>query len=371
MKIIFVGGVDVPGQGGIENYVFNLAKALTEKGHECLVLCRGEQPAHQNIDGININKLFVRENQFAILVHNIKAAWKVWGEYKDFDVINFQSIFLPFLYEWVPKIRGVKVIHTIHSFAHDNPKYNHFSRLIINIIYRLSSFVSSPLTTVSEQNRILIRKRLKKNSTVIHCGVNPPIHEEATYHLDKFAVQKGKYYLTIGRIDPVKNLDVLIKAFMKHPLKDDVKLVIAGNASNKYGECLRKLSNEDERVIFVGPVYGSEKSSLLNHCMAYCLVSSSEGFPIALLEAMSYGCPCICSDIPANKEALTERLGLWSKVQDEDSLFLCMKQLENSIETYMDLGEQAKRFILSNLTWNIIADKYVDFFKSLKRNHSI
>ena len=43
-------------------------------------------------------------------------------------------------------------------------------------------------------------------------------------------------------------------------------------------------------------------TSLLTHASCYCLPSSHEGLPIALLEAMSYNIPVVASDIPANLE---------------------------------------------------------------------
>lgn len=365
MKIIFVGGVNVPNQGGIESYVFNMARQLKAKGHDCRIICRGNEKTYYQAERIKIWKESVSENSLAILKHNFKASLTIWRYYRDFDVVNYQSIYLPFFYEWIPKLRGIKVVHTQHSFAQDNPKHGRLSRIIISVLYRISALLFSPVITVSEQNRKLIRKRLWRDAKVINCGVDFPKEVKNTDVLKQHEIKKGKYYLTIGRIDPVKNLDVLIRAFRKHEMDKDLQLVIAGGLNNNYAEMLKELAEGDKRIIFTGPVFGNDKEMLLNCCMAYCLVSTSEGFPIALLEAMSHGRVCLCSNIPASKETLTEPLGLWSEVKNDALLYESMKELEENPEKYSGLGEKVRERILSSLTWDKIADQYVEYLHEL------
>ena len=55
-------------------------------------------------------------------------------------------------------------------------------------------------------------------------------------------------------------------------------------------------------VVLTGIIKGRKLHSLLTNCCCYCLPSSHEGLPIALLEAMSYKVPVVVSDIPANLE---------------------------------------------------------------------
>ena len=66
-------------------------------------------------------------------------------------------------------------------------------------------------------------------------------------------------------------------------------MVIGGDINNAYGRTIVERAKGCKNIIFPGIVYGDAKIALLKNCMAYCLVSSSEGLPIALLEGMSYG----------------------------------------------------------------------------------
>jgi len=54
---------------------------------------------------------------------------------------------------------------------------------------------------------------------------------------------------------------------------------------------------EDDRVIMTGFVQGLELEELFSNCYVFVLPSDVEGMPISLLEAMSYGCTCLVSDI--------------------------------------------------------------------------
>lgn len=367
MKVIFVGGYNILSQGGIENYMLNLAKQLKKKGHLVYIISRGRENKNFSVDGISITQLKIKENLLSILVHNICASWHLFKHSKKADVVNFQSIFLPFLYEWLPKLKGIKVVHTQHSFAQDNPKYGNKTKWIICVLYRLSGIVFSPIITVSEYNKRLIRRRLKKDATVINCGVNFPESPQQTEILDTLGIKQGEFYLTIGRIDPVKNLHILIKAFLKHPKGQSVKLVICGDMNNSYGKYLYNLTLGDERIIFPGIVSGQNKEQLLSSCKAYCLVSSSEGFPIALLEAMAHGNICLCSDIPACKEVLSESMGLWCKVNDEQSLWDNMQKIESIPGSFEDLKYQVRKRVEDSLTWEKISIRYIKYLHEIIR----
>lgn len=363
MKIVFVGGYNILSQGGIENYILNLAQQLHKKGHHVYIISRGCENKNFSVNGISITQLKIKENLLSILIHNIYASWHLFKLSEKADVVNYQSIFLPFLYEWIPKLRGIKVVHTQHSFAQDNPKYSNKAKWIIRILYRLSGIIFSPIITVSEHNKTLIRRRLKKDATVINCGVNIPESSQQTEILETLDIKENEYYLTIGRIDPVKNLHVLIKAFLKHTKEQSLKLVICGDMNNHYGEYLYSLARGDERIIFPGTVSGRDKEQLLSSCKAYCLVSSSEGFPIALLEAMAYGNICLCSDIPACKEVLSESMGFWCKVNDEQSLWDNMQKIESSSESYEDLKCRVRKRVEDSLTWEKISSQYIEYLQ--------
>ena len=181
--------------------------------------------------------------------------------------------------------------------------------------------------------------------------------------LDKNGIKAGKFFLTIGRIDPIKNYEVLIDAFKQHEY-GEYQLVIGGDVNNQYGKTIVERAANSSNIIFPGIVQGDVKAALLKNCVAYCLVSSSEGLPIALLEGMSYGKILIVTRIPSIQEVLEKyNIGLWSDVKNIDQVTENMIAVENN---YMDLksqGEISRKIVEDNYTWSQICDRYLDMVK--------
>jgi glycosyltransferase involved in cell wall biosynthesis len=67
---------------------------------------------------------------------------------------------------------------------------------------------------------------------------------------------------------------------------------------------MKKLADGDPRIVFAGPLYGEEKEEAYSNALGLVFPSTLEGMPLVLLEAMSLGCPVLCSDIPENLEVV-------------------------------------------------------------------
>ena len=141
--------------------------------------------------------------------------------------------------------------------------------------------------------------------------------------------------------------------------------MIAGDYNNEYGEYIKDLAKDNPNIIFTGPVMGNDKETLIKNCYASCLVSSSEGMPISLLEAMQYAKPCIVTEIPAIQEIIKKEWGYWCKIRDIDTLKEQMNALENEYPNACNNGEKMKRHLLENYTWNKVAKKYIEYLNSI------
>ncbi len=118
---------------------------------------------------------------------------------------------------------------------------------------------------------------------------------------------KQKFFLIIGRHNPHKNLERVIKAFSFAKL-NDYKLVFVGALDQRYTPSLLKLVDElniRHLCVWKGWIDDDEKLLLLNECQALIIASLWEGFGLPALEAMACGTPVIASD----KGALPEVIG--------------------------------------------------------------
>ena len=366
MNIVLIGGQNVPGIGGAEAYMFNMAKALDVQEHNVTIICSSREAGTREIDGVKIlYKVCPESNLIALPLLFIKSIKYIIENRNNIDVVNFQSIFFAFLPGWIALICGCKVCYTIHSLAEDNPKHGALMRVILRFFALISIWCcGDKLITVSNSKAQEIKKRYGKSSTVMPCGVNMPIEAEDSYILEKFNLHPGRYYLTIGRIDPVKNLDVLIKAYCKKT-DNQYKLVIAGNYENKYGSYLMQLAGNNKNIVFTGSVIGADKETLLKNCFVNCLVSSSEGMPISLLEAMIYGKPCIVTDIPAIREIMPKNWACWSAVGDVDMLSQQMSYIEEHYSIIVESGDEMSQYVKRHHAWENISKRYASYVASL------
>jgi len=139
---------------------------------------------------------------------------------------------------------------------------------------------------------------LKNPIAIIPNGVELPDLESPPGRADK------KKLLFLGRIHPKKGLKELLEAwamFQRQQGKRDTdwKLMIAGWDDGGYESGLKQLAGQTgtvDSVEFVGPQFGADKDLLLRSVDAFILPSFSEGLPMSVLEAWSYGLPVIMTD---------------------------------------------------------------------------
>ena len=91
----------------------------------------------------------------------------------------------------------------------------------------------------------------------------------------------------------------------------------------------------------------------MTNASCYCLPSSHEGLPIALLEAMSYNIPVVASDIPANME-----IGL-----DDSHYFPCgdIEKLADRLEEMISRSDKI-HYDMHHYNWDIIAKQTTEVY---------
>ena len=121
--------------------------------------------------------------------------------------------------------------------------------------------------------------------------------------------KKKPYILYAGALIARKGYADLIHAFAKvsiqHP---NWKLVFAGNGEIDKARKMTQDLNIEEKTIFLGWINGEEKDKIFKEASVFCLPSYAEGFPMAVLDAWSYGLPVVSTpvggltDISINKQ---------------------------------------------------------------------
>ncbi|GEM_PF-3077571 len=201
------------------------------------------------------------------------------------------------------------------------------------------------------------------NIRIIPNGIEVPsfIHRE----------KENFNFLYLGRLHPKKNVHSLITAINSIPdhlyRRKRFKLYIAGWGDLDYTRKLQKLIGDGrkERFEWLGPVFGKEKESIFKSTDSLLLPSFSEGLPMAVLEAWSYG-HIVC---------MSEQCNLVDSIKSGIA-FDCgvtPESIKKTIENVLSLSLSEKRslsrigydYCKFNYEWNNVLGEYISMYKSV------
>lgn len=118
-------------------------------------------------------------------------------------------------------------------------------------------------------------------------------------------IQAQTFVLAVGRLNHRKNLATILEACCKaNNITPQAPLYIVGSPdglSGNLSEAARSLI-DDKSVVYLGNVSEGNLRWLYENAQALIFLSLDEGFGLPPLEALSFGCPVVLSDIPVLRE---------------------------------------------------------------------
>lgn len=361
MKIVVTGTRGIPNiMGGVETHCEELFPRIAKRGFDVTVIRRTDYVKDDlkewnGVKLVNIDS--PKKKSFEAIIHTFRAI----NEAKRLkaDIIHIHAIGPALLVPYA-KMLGMKVVFTHHGPDYDRDKWGFAAKTMLKLGERMGCMFADEVIVISDVIRNLIKRKYNRTSHVhlIYNGVSQPEICDYPEYFNELGIEKGKYILGMCRFVPEKNLHHLVEAFTKIKSRnevEDIKLVLAGDTDfeDDYSRSLREMARKNG-VVLTGFIKGKKLHSLLTNCLCYCLPSSHEGLPIALLEAMSYGVKVIVSDIPANKE-----VGLpesdYFPVGNVDALTEKLKTVVNQPLQHID-------YDMKKYDWEKIADQVRDVY---------
>lgn len=361
MKIVVTGTRGIPNiMGGVETHCEELFPRIAKRGFDVTVIRRTDYVKDdlkewKGVKLVNIDS--PKKKSFEAIIHTFRAI----NEAKRLkaDILHIHAIGPALLVPYA-KMLGMKVVFTHHGPDYDRDKWGFAAKTMLKLGERMGCMFADEVIVISDVIRNLIKRKYNRTSHVhlIYNGVSQPELCDYPEYFKELGIEKGKYILGMCRFVPEKNLHHLVEAFTKVKSRnevEDIKLVLAGDTDfeDDYSRSLREMARKNG-VVLTGFIKGKKLHSLLTNCLCYCLPSSHEGLPIALLEAMSYGVKVIVSDIPANKE-----VGLpesdYFPVGNVDALTEKLKTVVNQPLQHID-------YDMKKYDWEKIADQVRDVY---------
>jgi glycosyltransferase involved in cell wall biosynthesis len=194
-----------------------------------------------------------------------------------------------------------KNIITIHDLAFiEQPKWFSLSfRTWYKILIPKIAKDALEIITVSEFSKKEILEKLNtsnKKITVVYNGLS---EELIKYKNENKNITREKILLSVGSINPRKNIKTVIKAFEElHP--KGYKLIIVGAKNSNFST--EKFTLKNNNIQFSGHLSNEELWDLYRKAEFFIYPSIYEGFGIPILESLFFECPVIASNLEVYKE---------------------------------------------------------------------
>ncbi|MFV2057171.1 MAG: glycosyltransferase family 4 protein [Thiohalomonadales bacterium] len=162
----------------------------------------------------------------------------------------------------------------------------------------------------------------------------------------------------------------LLSAVSTLSYQGPLKLVLMGEEMETgQKDALRSFVNENnlENIVDIhGPVFGDKKRPFMENATIFCLPSYDEGLPLAMLEAMSFGLPVICTTVGAIPEVIDQDInGLLYNPGDTAALTTCLDKLLVDTPYALSVGIAGRQLIIQKYSINAIAIQLTHLYDEL------
>lgn len=227
-------------------------------------------------------------------------------EVRGFDLVHVHALFsfAPVVAAWIARSAGVPYIIRPLGVLNRYGMEQRRSRLKALSIELLEGRLLRDAAAVhftSDQERVEAETLgIRMRSTVVALGIEPMPAASKDIFLAAHPGLGSRRLLFLSRVDPKKNIEVLLEAVaLTRQSIPSLSLIMCGDGDKAYLSHLKALSSDlglDGCVAWTGHVDGALKSSAFAAAELFVLPSFSENFGIAAVEALSAGLPCILGE---------------------------------------------------------------------------
>lgn len=388
MKLLFV--VQRYGEsvaGGAEQACRSFAERLAERGHEVhaaascatsYVDWANELPEGTSEErGVTVHRFPVdrprRTAQFGFLnraaAHSgalvdpfVQLEWmneqgprvrgmRSWlsGNADRFDAVVF------FTYLYYSTFHGLRAAApltatVLHPTAHQEP---YLEMPLFDEVFRLPDALA--LFTPEEGDLVARRFRTSVPAEEIGIGLDPPVPptEEARFRAST-GLGDRPYVLFLGRVDPGKGSDELVRYFAEYKRRrpGDLALVVVGDPVTR--------PDLDDDVVLTGYVDEATKSAALANAVALLQPSYFESFSLALVEAWQHSVPALVQGHTDVLVGQARRSAGAIPYRGYPEFEAALDRLRSDDALRQTLGANGKAYVDERYRWPVVLDRYED-----------
>lgn len=373
MKVALVSEYYYPLLGGITEHVHNLARALSQRGHDVTVVTHNVRPRnnHHYPDepaafpvvrfgrGIPIysNGSFARVTLSKSLGPELRKFFKR----EKFDVIHLHSPLTPILpLVALRNSNAAATVGTFHTYFDHSRIYNLLKGTAAGHMNRMDGKI-----VVSDACVEALSRYFDTDYQVIPNGVDPDYFSPDAPVMPGF--DDGKLnILFVGRFDPRNGLKTMLKAFkiVKRQFSNCRLIVVGDGPLRPYYRSLagKKLAPD---VHFQGLVNGG-RPGYYAAADIFCTPCTKASFGVVLLEAMSSATPIVASDINGYRLVMNHgEQGLLVPQQQPEAFAQALLKLLNDPALRLRLGQAGRQTVMSTFSWDLVARQVEAFYAQL------
>jgi glycosyltransferase involved in cell wall biosynthesis len=360
MRIAIMGTRGVPANyGGFETFAEQLGSRLADRGHEVTVYGRDRNVAAglESYRRMRIVRLPApRSKYLETVVNSLFAAVHAIGQRYDVVYIcnsaNVPAAILLFA------LRRCVVLN-VDGLEWQRAKWNRIGRTY----YRLCAWVAShlPIHLVTDARVIQdhYARAYGRRTDYFPYGTDlERVPDDGT--LARVGLEPGRYVLYVSRLEPENNAHVVIDAYRR--VTTSMPLAIVGDAPYASDYIAALHATTDDRVRFLGAIYGPGYHVLRSHAASYVQATEVGGTHPALVEAMGFANTIIANDVPEHRETLGEA-GRYYRGAEE--LASALQTVIDDPEMARKLGRMAHERAAAIYGWDAITDGYEAWLTTL------
>ena len=380
-----IGNLGAKDTGGMSVYIRELAYELGKQGHLVDVYTRVHNPRDRQIYefGQNARLVHLRAgkdeelHKSAVYSHLPDFVYNL-DNFKKHNDLQYDLIFSHY---WLSGLAGeclqkrwniphITMFHTLGAVKNTLGIGENEPKLRIETERGLTQKYHRIIAPTEKEKEELIRhySALPERIGVVPCGVNleqfKPVNKENARQYLGFG--NDKIILFVGRIDPLKGLDKLIKAIPYLQNIQGLRLVVIGGGEHSQHEIeqLQKLAcnlNIQDSVTFLG-LRKQEQLPYFYSAADVCVVPSYyESFGLVALESLACGTPVVATDVGNLKSLIHQRETGYVVIDNAphrlaDKIALLLSGLSTNTESTLSIRASVSKFSWPNITEAIIRE---------------
>lgn len=362
MRILFLGAA-------ISNHTLRWVNSLSERGHEILLVCRGDQKAKdENIKiSSKVRVYYLRFGGGIGYYLNIFELKKVYREFSP-DIVNAHYATG---YGTLARHAGTRPL-IVSFWGSDIYDFPYHSRANKNMLYRNIKYADAiAATSIAMSAKIKeVYPTINKEVYVTPFGVDVNLFKPVP------RTRKNKPVIGIVKyLKPIYDIPLLIYAFaiIKKRTNIDPLLYIYGGGPllEELKQLCKKLGISDD-VTFFGTIPNTKIPKAINKMDVFVNCSKMESFGVALIEAMACGVPVVATNTEGYREIIENGVtGVILKDRDPQTMAEEIIKLLVNPALAKTYGENGRKKVLKLYDWeknvSIMEKLYVDTISKYRK----